>query len=97
MISWLGRVWLTPRGQGVPVSPAKATHPWAWTMRGRGWPTSLWFPSGFRRIESVAETGGTARPRHHLPRVREATRHAQSAKALNESDPAPSRLDGPGP
>lgn len=45
------------------------------------------FADGFRRIESVAETGGTLRvldiTKH---KVRQAIRDAQSAKALYESD-----------
>jgi hypothetical protein len=45
------------------------------------------FVDDFRRIESVAETGGTLRVLDITkPRVREAIRDAQSAKALYESD-----------
>lgn len=45
------------------------------------------FTSDFRRIESVAETGGVLRVLDITkPRVREAIRETQSAKALYESD-----------
>jgi type III restriction enzyme len=45
------------------------------------------FIDDFRRIESVAETGGTLRVLDITrPRVREAIRDAQSAKALYESE-----------
>jgi type III restriction enzyme len=45
------------------------------------------FKDDFRRIESVAETGGTLRVLDITrPRVRDAIRDAQSAKALYESE-----------
>lgn len=45
------------------------------------------FANDFRRIESVAETGGVLRVLDLTkPRVREAIRDAQSAKALYESE-----------